>query len=168
MNIRRLRPEEWSVYRSIRLRALADAPDAFGSTLAREETFADNVWQKRLDAGARSALQLPIVAEDAAEPVGLAWGRIEEAEPHVATLYQMWVAPHCRGQGVGSALVHAVITWAKNANAHALVLSVTAGNSAAYQLYAGLGFIASGPLEPLRRDSSVLAQTMQLDLRGAG
>jgi hypothetical protein len=34
--IRTIHPTEWQAYKAIRLRALADAPDAFGSTLSLE------------------------------------------------------------------------------------------------------------------------------------
>ena len=46
--IRRLRAEEWPEYRAIRLRALADAPDAFGSTHAVEQPKPDQYWMDRL------------------------------------------------------------------------------------------------------------------------
>ena len=45
--IRTLRPEDWQAYRAIRLRALLEAPDAFCSTLAREEVLAPHIWAAR-------------------------------------------------------------------------------------------------------------------------
>lgn len=42
--VRRLLPDEWRAYRAIRLRALADAPEAYGSTLARGEGLPDETW----------------------------------------------------------------------------------------------------------------------------
>src|SRR4029077_7858571 len=43
--IRRIRPDEG--LRALRLHALADAPEAFGLTLAREEAFPEEVWHER-------------------------------------------------------------------------------------------------------------------------
>ncbi|MCA9712598.1 MAG: hypothetical protein KDK70_42615, partial [Myxococcales bacterium] len=78
-SVRRLEPSEWRVYRELRLRALAESPDAFGSTLARERERSDEQWQARVAEGARSPSSLGLVAEVDGEPIGLAWGRIEGA-----------------------------------------------------------------------------------------
>ena len=45
--IRRIRAEEGPSLRALRLRALADAPMAFGSTLAREEAFTEDEFRAR-------------------------------------------------------------------------------------------------------------------------
>ena len=42
ITVRRVRAEEWERLRATRLRALADAPMAFGSTLADEQTRPDD------------------------------------------------------------------------------------------------------------------------------
>src|SRR5262245_50792262 len=73
----RFSADEWRVYRDLRLRALADSPDAFGSTLAEETDRPDAEWARRLASGADSETNLPVVAEVQGGPIGLAWGRID-------------------------------------------------------------------------------------------
>ncbi len=100
--IRAFSANEWRVYRDLRLRALADSPDAFGSTLAAETGGLDAEWARHLASSVDSPLNLPLVAEVRGEPIGLAWGRIDTSDPDLAALYQMWVAPSHRGVGARS------------------------------------------------------------------
>ncbi|MBX7232796.1 MAG: GNAT family N-acetyltransferase [Caldilineales bacterium] len=163
--VRPFAPHEWSIYRELRLRALADAPDAFGSTLAAEQERADEDWAGRLAAADESGRDLPLVAEMDGEPVGLGWGRIEADHLGVAHLYQMWVAPGSRNLGVGRMLLEAVIAWAKEKNARYLDLGVTYRESSAMRLYRRAGFEPAGDPEPLRPGSKWLFLPMRLDLR---
>lgn len=162
--IRRLRTDEWRAYRDVRLRALGDSPNAFGSTLAVEQTKPDEYWVERLSAGATSQWNLPMVADTGDELVGLAWGWIDPLLPETAHVFQMWVAPQSRGLGCASMLLNALVTWAREASVQAVVLRVTCGDTPATRLYTRAGFKPAGNLEPLRPGSTVLAQPMRLDL----
>jgi ribosomal protein S18 acetylase RimI-like enzyme len=149
----------------LRLRALRDSPDAFGSTFAREADRSDGDWTSRLVLGAASPRDLPLIAEWDREPVGLAWARIDELEPDAAHLYQMWVAPQQRGSGIGTALLAAAIEWARSAHARFVVLGVTCGNTSAVRLYSRAGFAPIGEPQPLRAGSRLLSQSMRLALQ---
>ena len=162
--VRRFAPDEWELYRSLRLAALAESPDAFGSTLAHERVRADADWASRLSRGSTSSRDLPLVAEVNGEPSGLAWVRLGDDHGNVAHLYQMWVAPAKRSQGVGRALLDAAIAWARGIGAQALVLDVTTGNTVAAQLYHAAGFVATGSEKPLRPGSALRSRAMRLVL----
>ena len=51
--IRRIGAHEWATYRDLRLRALADSPDAFGSTLERSTV----TYERKRRAGLDKALE---------------------------------------------------------------------------------------------------------------
>jgi ribosomal protein S18 acetylase RimI-like enzyme len=162
--LRRFAADEWPAYRDLRLRALADSPDAFGSTFARESARSDDEWRERLATGARSPTDLPLVAVVDDALAGLAWGRLDERQPDIAHLFQVWVAPEFRGRGVGRLLVDAVIAWARTVGARALRLGVTCGDTAAVRLYRRAGFVDDGAPQPLRPGSDVKSQPMLLAL----
>lgn len=162
--IRPLRADEWRTYRDVRLRALADSPDAFGSTLEIEQAKPDEYWVERLADAATSQWQLPLVAEAGTDFVGLAWGWIDPSKPDVAQVLSMWVAPHTRGKGSGLRLLEAVIAWAREANVQHVDLRVTCGNAPALRLYARAGFYSLGDSGPLRPGATVRAQDMRIDL----
>jgi len=81
-----------------------------------------------------------------------------------AFLYQMWVSPAFRGQGIGMALVDRVKVWAASKGVSDLQLSVTTINTAAVGLYESIGFYPVGNTEPLREGSTLVSQSMKFDL----
>ena len=46
--IEHMQPDDWRRVRAVRLRALADAPDAFGTTLCEDEALPPETWRERL------------------------------------------------------------------------------------------------------------------------
>ena len=134
--VRRIAPGEGETLRAIRLRALADAPLAFGSTHAREAAYPPERWRDWAEASSAGGGQAFFFAVDdtSGAPVGLASGVIWETDPATAHLYAMWVAPEARGTGAGTALLDAVLAWAADRGAQRLTTSVTDGNAAAAAL----------------------------------
>lgn len=163
LSIRVFAQDEWRIYRDLRLRSLADVPEAFGGTLAREKGLHDKAWIARLEQADRR-WNCPLLAEFGPFQVGLAWGKIEPDRPKRSDLYQMWVDPAARQRGVGRGLLEKVIAWATKREARYLALSVTCGESAANRLYAGAGFVPVGDPELLRTDSKLLCQEMRRSL----
>ena len=163
-SVRRLLPHEWRSYRELRLRALAESPNAFGSTVEIEQSKPDEYWAERLSLTAASQFQVPMVAEADGKLVGLLWGWIDSSKPDIAHLFQMWVSPEARGRGLGALLLDSAIEWARDVRVRSVLLRVTCGNSPANRLYMRAGFAPVGEPEPLRPGSSVLAQPMALAL----
>ncbi len=42
-------PDDWQVYRDVRLRMLRETPDAYASSYAVEAAFPESRWWQRLD-----------------------------------------------------------------------------------------------------------------------
>lgn len=141
--------DDWQAMRGIRLEALRDAPDAFGSTHAREAAFEPDEWHRRATRDGSFLAFIP----DLAEPAGLAGGF--EEEPGVAELVSMFVRPRARGHGVGEALIDAVVAWARNRNAASVHLWVTETNKPAIRLYERCGFTVTPERQPLPSDPSL-------------
>ena len=158
--VRRLRPEEWRELRALRLRALADAPDAFGAILAEEAIEPDASWQHR----ASSPDRVVIVAEVSGRFVGMASGGRAPFDEPAAGLYSMWVEPAVRGTGVADAIVAAVVEWAREAGYPVLGLGVTTSNARATAFYQRQGFVDSGQRFPLRHGSDLEIRIMTLEL----
>lgn len=164
ITIRTMTAEDWTHYRDVRLRALADAPDAFGSTLEDERGLPDEHWQKRLAAASVSGRDLPLMAWWGGVPVGLAYAKADASAAGVINLFQMWVDPAHRGRGIALAMLDSVMLWAKSIQATALQLGVASGQGAAMRIYLKAGFTPSGLAEPLRPGSQLLSQPMRLEI----
>jgi GNAT superfamily N-acetyltransferase len=156
---------DWPRLREIRLRALADAPDAFGSTLEDERGYDEGGWLRWIRGWSETTTNHVVVATDAHRWVGLAVGS-HTAGDRVAHVYAMWVEPAARGRGLGRELVEAVAAWALGRGADELELGVTEGNAAADALYRSAGFTATGVVEPLRDGSSLTLQVLRRSLGG--
>ncbi len=161
MEVRRVRSEQWEALRDVRLRALADAPDAFGTTHAEAVTRPDTWWRDWAAKSAASDTQAMVLAWDADAPVGIAG--VFATDDDVWQVISMWVDPNARGRGVGRALLEAVIAWAKERDAsRAVRLSVTDGNDDARRLYERYGFVDTGVTEPLRSNSALTIRELEL------
>ena len=162
--IRAFASHEWETYKELRLRSLAESPDAFGRTLAEEQIRPDPEWEARLRAGVHSDTDHPLVAEASDQPVGLAWGRIDPSTPEVANLHQLWVDPSHRSQGIGGKLVEEILSWAKAKEVRCLELGVTYRDSPAMRLYQRYGFTPVGKPREFRPGSHLLRLKMRLEL----
>lgn len=155
-------PDEWERVRELRLRALADAPGAFGSTLARERESAEADWRAWVS-GWEGSTNAMAVAEVDGVWIGMAVGSRTGEEPG-AHLYGMWVEPDRRRDGVGANLVHAVLGWASSWGAGSVILGVTEGNDGAVGFYEHLGFEDTGERHPLREGSELVVRVLRRPL----
>jgi len=146
------------------LRALADAPDAFGSSLAREAAQSEEEWRSFwLERPGTAAL---IAADgDDGHLVGMAFGWPTRDDPTTAGLFGMWVEPAMRRHGVGAALVGGIVDWARASGFPRIELGVTTSNAGAVAFYEGLGFTDTGDRDPLRAGSPLSTQRMTMALR---
>ncbi|HEX4124657.1 MAG TPA: GNAT family N-acetyltransferase, partial [Tepidisphaeraceae bacterium] len=134
-------------FKANRLRALSDAPLAFGSTYARESLLTDDQWRERVEqwSGNRGCGYL---AWDGPTACGIVGCFLDTEDRSRAHLISMWVAPAQRHRGAGRMLVDAAASWAESRGATSLYLSVTSCNDAGRIFYERLGFTATGRTEP--------------------
>ena len=94
------------------------------------------------------------------ESVGMVFARIDKTHTLV-DFGSMWVSPTARGLGLGSALLEAVKTWARQHDAGILECWVSEGNERAIRLYRNHGLIETNETQLLRGHSSVTVRKMK-------
>jgi ribosomal protein S18 acetylase RimI-like enzyme len=142
-----LTPDDWTIWRDLRLAALVDAPLAFGSQLSDWQGASEERWRARLEIPG----SYNIVAALADRRVGMASG-MPVPEQGIVELTSMWVSPAARGRGVGDHLMSAVELWARTSGARVLKLGVLPGNNYASALYRRHGFTHTGEFGDLMPD----------------
>ena len=116
---------------------MKEAPYAFGSKFEAEVDASEETWRKRISGWTRFAAE---VDGQVAGTVGVGPGEFTGT----AALTSLWVAPAHRGRGVGTALIEAVVTWARERDLSQILLWVTEGNHHAEALYLRNGFVRTG------------------------
>jgi ribosomal protein S18 acetylase RimI-like enzyme len=135
VSIRRAGPDDWEAVRSVRLRALEDAPEAFASNLERELGFDESLWRSRIEGS------VYFLALAGSEPCGIvAAYRPEDGDSDGMELVSMWVARERRRSGMAQQLIEAILQQAGEEGARFVSLWVADGNEAALSCYARAGF----------------------------
>ena len=142
--LRRATSDDWQAYREIRLRALREAPDAYGSMLERELEFDEALWRSR--SGDSYLLFAMVDGRVVASVAGIP----DRHESGSREVVGMWVDPEVRGRGAAASLLEALVAWAMLEGAPAIALWVTDGNDVARRVYERGGFVATGQREQLR------------------
>ena len=137
-------PEDAPALRALRLRALADKPEAFGSDLSEDEAKPEPVWVERCTPGERSAIFVAVTEGGAL--VGMTGivsdGRVKTG--HLGNVWGVFVAPEARGNGAGRKLIAAALDWAKERRLRRVSLTVETGNAPAIAVYLKAGFTVYG------------------------
>jgi ribosomal protein S18 acetylase RimI-like enzyme len=141
--IRRLGQGDLPLFRALRLKALRQHPNAFGSSF-EEEQGSDLA---RMIGDAPSATYGGFVENRLVASTGLIVSpKIKQC--HKGHVVGVYVAPPWRRTGVAGALLDQIVLDARASGLILLTLSVTAGNTAARLLYLRAGFEVYGT-EPL-------------------
>jgi len=164
ITVRKFEVTEFLTYRNLRLSALEESPDAFASNLIAEQSRTDDEWASRLRIASNSGFDLPLIGYVGAEAAGLAWGKVDRSDSTIVNVYQMWVAPECRGHGLARFLLRTIVVWAASLQARSVQLGVVCGNSPAMRLYTSEGFVPIGQVTPLRPGSMLMVQHMRLHI----
>jgi GNAT superfamily N-acetyltransferase len=162
MRVRRIDVGEWERFKAFRLDALAEAPYAFGSTLADTAARPDDEWRERVTALATAAGTCYYVAEaDDGTWLAGAGGYLEDGVPNV---FGVWTRPEARGNGYADALVRGVVEWARRTGAAEVRLWATDTNEPARRVYDRLGFTPTGTTQPLPSDPTLTESEYALPL----
>ena len=150
LSIRTLTEDDAEDFRRLRLRALKEHPEAFGSSYEAESTLPLQVVADRLRQSSDSPDDFTLGAHRQSELVGMVgfFRQRNEKERHKGSIWGMYVQSEEQGKGVGRALLTQAVERARLLTGLEQVgLAVVARNKRARSLYVSLGFETYG-VEP--------------------
>lgn len=111
-SVRPLAQADWEVFRSIRLEALKDSPQFFGSNFVRENAFTQTDWHERLSGDGKAMFGL----FDENQIIGLTGIVTDQNDQSqkTALIISSYTTPVYRGKGLSRMLYQACISWAKD------------------------------------------------------
>ncbi|MFB3894689.1 MAG: GNAT family N-acetyltransferase [bacterium] len=138
MEIRRIKAQDWEIFKSMRLAALLQNGNQFGQTYEQVKEYSDTRWQEETKKAAESDELYLVLAFDKDNPIGIT-GCVRT--PDFGKIFAVWVDPPHRGKSIGRRLVSAIMDIA---GCEVYKLTVVADNLPAIRTYANLGFVATG------------------------
>lgn len=139
MKIRLLESHDWQTFKILRLEALLQHPEGFGSSYEEESKCNDEAWRQKLCTGDLFGAFID------GELVGCAGFFIYASEKmsHRGCLFSMYTKDTHRNRGAADALIKTIIDHAEQ-QVIQLHLTVVTTNHAAIRLYQKNGFIIYG------------------------
>jgi len=157
--------------KQVRMRALADAPYAFGGpeTLAREQSLPDQYWH---ELARELAGEVPEWRDRCVSYLILDGDVVSATGSSVvcnralrrAYFDAAWVDPRYRRRGLGRWLVREASAWAAARGCDHLKLWVDDANPAAAAFYRALGFQFTGETRPVSPESRLAESSMEIRL----
>jgi GNAT superfamily N-acetyltransferase len=136
--IRVLGESAWQLYRTVRLAALEESPDAFTATAAEEAERDEQFWRERMTRAHR------LLAERGEHPQGTVSLGPYAPDPSAGEVFGLYVFPEARRTGVSWALVEAATALATQDGYRQLYYWVGTDNPRAIGFANNFGFRLTG------------------------
>lgn len=136
ITVRELAADEWEIFKTLRLRALQEDPEAFVASYEEESQHSDEEWQERMSHATR------IGAQQGSEWVALASVGDEDTrdDDDLGEVYGIWVTPSLRGEGVARQLMEHAELVGRNAGYSHLAYWVNTDNGRAVAFASSIGY----------------------------
>lgn len=140
--VRQLGPEDWKMFREMRLHALRKRPGSFTARAETAERFPDETWREFLSNPKQAAFGL--FDDDNLIGISAIFTDRDDASGSTALLGMSWINPEWRGKGFSRSIYEARITWARGRGMTRIRVSHRHGNAPSQRAMISHGFKLAG------------------------
>lgn len=158
VSIKAVTSENWQSLKELRLKAVADSPEAFGDSIETVSSKSDEYWK---DGIANSNV---FVTEENGVWIGMIV--FKQDDDGVWAVKSLWVDPNYRNQGIGKLIMQKAINAAKSTGVKLIELGVNVESKPAINLYESLGFVIVRKIDDKKMGDGSIGSlyTMRLSL----
>ena len=163
VEVRRIRADEGSRLRQVRLDAIADSPGAFTTGWEAASQRPIEAWARVAEVHSAAGDQITLFAEVDGTTAGMI--SAFRTEDDAVTMTSLWSAPGFRRIGVADELVRAVREWATSLGAVEVRQWLVERNAHARAFHEALGFVPTGSERPYEPAPGLQEVELRLALR---
>jgi RimJ/RimL family protein N-acetyltransferase len=146
IRIRFLLKTDLEAFKSLRLEALREHPEAFGSDYEEDSRQPESFWIDRVEKSVDNPYGCAIIAESGTELAGMVgvWRQERVKRRHCAGIWGVYVRPAYRGQRLMDRMIGQAIDWCRGNQVRIVSLTVGTHNGPAIRCYLRCGFTVYG------------------------
>lgn len=140
VNIIQLTSDQWQIYQQLRLEALQNDPQAFGSSYQDALKKTETDWRSRLEDANQGRGSWLLFAGDKQSLLGMIAAVLDNEQENTAIILSVYVTPQARGKGISKKLMAAILDAIKADGVKKAWLEVNTEQLPALHLYQRFGF----------------------------
>ena len=146
ISIRFIRDSEVEAFKSLRLEALREHPESFGTDYEEDAAQPESVWKERVGKAAGDPSGSIVLADAGNELAGMVgvWRGSGIKTRHEANIWGVYVRPKYRGHKLTEQMINEALGWCRGGNVRIVRLTVVTCNTAAIHAYQKCGFLVCG------------------------
>jgi ribosomal protein S18 acetylase RimI-like enzyme len=146
ISIRFIRESDLAAFKALRLEALREHPEAFGTDYEEDAGQSESVWKDRVGKAAGDPSGSIVLADAGNELAGMVgvWRGTGVKTRHEANIWGVYVRPKYRGLKLTDGMIGEALGWCRGGDVRIVRLGVGTYNTAAIRCYQRCGFQVCG------------------------
>ena len=146
ISIRFIRQVDVAAFKTLRLEALREHPEAFGSDYEENSRHPESFWIERVTKSIDDPVNCIVLADAGDELAGMmgVYRSHGVKNSHAGNIWGVYVRPKYRGKKLTDRMIEQAMQWCRSKQLRIVRLAVNVNNAAAIRCYLRCGFMVYG------------------------